>query len=80
MASHFDKDRPTDDLKDRWLADDVHLFLQIRNSNDGKVLNLINYYKFVKELMEYLEFVYSGKGNISHMFDVYKAFYRTEGL
>ena len=28
--------------------------------------------------MEYLEFVYSGKGNISRMFDVYRAFYRTE--
>ena len=28
--------------------------------------------------MEYLEFVYSGKGNISHMYDVCRAFYRTE--
>ena len=28
--------------------------------------------------MEYLEFVYYGKGNISHIFDVCRAFYRTE--
>ena len=28
--------------------------------------------------MEYLEFVYSGKGNISRIFDVCRAFYRTE--
>ena len=28
--------------------------------------------------MEYLEHVYSGKGNIFHMFDVCRAFYRTE--
>ena len=28
--------------------------------------------------MEYLEFVYTGKGNISRMFDVCRAFYRTE--
>ena len=28
--------------------------------------------------MEYLEFVYFGKGNISRIFDVCRAFYRTE--
>ena len=28
--------------------------------------------------MEYSEFVYFGKGNISHMFDVCRAFYCTE--
>ena len=61
MASHLDKDPLTDDLKEQWLEDDVCLFLQIHNSIEGKVLNLINHYEFVKELMEYLEFVYSAK-------------------
>ena len=28
--------------------------------------------------MNYLEFVYSGKGNVSRMFDVCRTFYRTE--
>ena len=28
--------------------------------------------------MDYLEFVYSGKGNISRIFDVCRAFYRSE--
>ena len=28
--------------------------------------------------MDYLEFVYSGKGNISHIFDVCRAFYHYE--
>ena len=70
MASHFDKDPPTDDSKERWLEDDARLFLQIRNSIDGKVLTLINHCEYVKELMEYLEFVYSNKGNISHIFNV----------
>ena len=28
--------------------------------------------------MKYLEFVYSGKGNISCIFDVYRGFYRTK--
>ena len=57
---------------------DARLFLQIRNSIDVKVLTLINHCEFVKELMEYLEFVYSSKGNISCIFDVCRAFYRTE--
>ena len=42
------------------------------------MLTLINHCEFVKELMEYLEFVYSGKGNRSHIFDVYRAFYRSK--
>ena len=78
MASHLSKDPPTDDSKDRWLEDDAHLFLQIRNSIDDKVLTLINHCEYVKELMEYLEFVYSSKENFSHIFDVCRAFYRTE--
>ena len=28
--------------------------------------------------MDYLDFLYSGKGNLSRMFDVCKAFYRAE--
>ena len=78
MASHLDKDPPTNDSKDRWLEDDARLFLQIRNSIDVKVPTLINHCEYVKELMEYLEFVYSGKGNISRIFDIRRAFYCTE--
>ena len=78
MTSHLDKDPSIGDSKDRWLEDDAHLFLEIRNSIDGKVLTLINHCEYVKELMKYLEFVYSGKGNISRIFDVCRDFYRTE--
>ena len=52
------------------MEDDACLFLQIRNSIDGKVLTLISHIEYVKELMEYLEFVHSGKRNVSHIFDV----------
>ena len=75
MASHLDKHPPINDSKEQWLEDNARLFLQIRNSIDGKVLTLINHCEFVKELMEYLEFVYSSKGNISRIFDVCRAFY-----
>ena len=78
LANHLDKYPATNDSKDRWLEDDARLFLQIRNSIDDKVLTLINHYEYVKELMEYLEFVYSGKRNISRIFDVCRAFYCIE--
>ena len=78
MGNHLDKDPPTDDSKEQWLEDDAHLFQQICNSIDGKVLALINLYEFVKELMECLEFVFSAKWNISCIFDVCRAFYRYE--
>ena len=45
------------------MEEDAHLFLQIRNFINSKILGLI------KEEMDYLEFVFSGKGNISCMFD-----------
>ena len=54
------------------------MFIQIYNSIDSKVLGLINYCEFVKELIDYLEFVFSGKGNVSRIFDVCKAFYQSE--
>ena len=78
MANHLDKDPPTNNSIERWLEDDARFFLQIRNSIDGKVLTLINHCEFVKELMKYLEFVYSSKGNISRIYDVFRAFYRSE--
>lgn len=60
------------------MQEDAHLFLHIRNSVDSEALGLINHCKFVKELMDYLEFPYFGKGNISSVFDVCKAFYQFE--
>ena len=57
MTSHLDKDPPMDDSKDRWLEDDARLFLQIRNSIDGKVLTLINHCEYVKELMKYFSHI-----------------------
>ena len=55
-----------------------HLYLQIHNSIDCEVISLINHYEFVKELMDYLGFSYSGKGNVSRTFEVCKAFHRPE--
>ncbi|XP_071933222.1 uncharacterized protein [Coffea arabica] len=76
--NHLTNDPPKDGSRQTWLREDVRLFLQIWNSIDSEVISLINHCEFVKELMEYLEFLYSGKGNISRIYDVCQAFYRAE--
>ena len=65
MAAHLNKNPPTDDSKEQWIEEDAYLYLQIRNSIDNEVISLIKQCEFVKELMDYLEFLYSGKGNVS---------------
>ncbi|XP_060960160.1 uncharacterized protein LOC133031000 [Cannabis sativa] len=77
---HLTDDPPeeTNDSRKIWLREDARLFLQIRNSIDNEVISLINHCELVKELMGYLEFLYSGKDNISRIYDVCKAFYRAE--
>ena len=78
MGGHLTKDPPTDDSKEQWMEEDALLFIQIRNSIDNNVLGLVNNCEFVKELMGYLEFMFSGKGNVYRIFDLCKAFYRSE--
>lgn len=75
---HLTSDPPTDDTRKEWLRDDARLFLQIRNSIDTEVISMINHCEYVKELMEYLEFLFSGKGNLSRIYEVCRSFYRTE--
>ena len=78
MDGHLTKDPPADDSKEQWMEEDARLFIQIRNSINSKVLGLVNHYEFVKKLIDYLEFVFSKKGNVSRIFDVCKAFYQSE--
>ena len=78
MAAHLTKDSPTDGLKEQWMEENACLYLQIRNSIDNEVIGLINHCVFVKELMDYLEFLYSRKGSVSQIFEVCKAFHRPE--
>ena len=58
------------------VARECHIFRRIRNSIDSEVISLINHWKCVKEYMDYMDFLQSGKGNISRMCEVNKAFYR----
>ena len=78
IGGHLTKDPPIDDSKEQWMEEDARLFIQLRKYIDSKVLGLVNHCEFVKELMDYLEFVYSRRGNVSRIFDVCKAFYRSD--
>ena len=78
MSGHLTKDPPGDDSKEQWMEEDARLFIHIRNSIDSKVLGLVNHCEFVKELMDYLESVFSGNGNVSCILDVCKALYRLD--
>ncbi|KAB5534418.1 hypothetical protein DKX38_017504 [Salix brachista] len=76
---HLVDDPPSDAAaKKAWLRDDARIFLQIRNSIDTEVIGLVNHCEFVKNLLDYLAFLYSGKGNISRIYDVCKEFYHPE--
>lgn len=84
--NYLTTDPPKDDSKLIWPREDasevigliiIRLLLQIQNSNDSEVIGLINHYEFIKELMEYLNFLYSSKRNFSYAYEVYKAFYWT---
>ncbi|KDP46784.1 hypothetical protein JCGZ_06572 [Jatropha curcas] len=75
---HLTCDPPKDDTNQAWLREDARLLLQIRNSIDSELIGLINHCDFVKELMDYLEFLYSAKGNNFHTYGIWKAFSRLE--
>ncbi|CAA0809394.1 Unknown protein [Striga hermonthica] len=79
---HLDSGPPTDDVKDdtrrAWLRDDAKLLVQIRNSIEPDILSLVNHCEFVKELIDYLTFLYSEHTNISRIYSVCKSFHRGE--
>ncbi|MFS7964582.1 hypothetical protein Hanom_Chr08g00752051 [Helianthus anomalus] len=70
----------SDDTKDQWLEIDARLFLYIRNSIDTSVTSLIGHCEYVKELMDYLEFLYSWQSNMSRIYNVCTSFNRGEQL
>ena len=63
MDDHMTKD-PLEDAKKKkdWLRDDVRLYLQIKNFIESEIIGLVEHYESIKELLEFLDFLYSGKG------------------
>ena len=69
---------PNDNTRKLWMQDDARLFLQIKNSINSDIVGLLSHCEFVKELMDYLNFLYSRKENVSWMYDVLNAFHCLE--
>ncbi|GJS85271.1 polyprotein [Tanacetum coccineum] len=77
-AYHLKDKPPTDETKDQWLQNDACLFLMIRKSIEPSVIPLVDHCEYVKELIDYLDFLYSGQKNISRIYSVCKDFHRRE--
>ncbi|RVW90282.1 Retrovirus-related Pol polyprotein from transposon RE1 [Vitis vinifera] len=75
---HLTEEPPNDNTRKLWMQDDAQLFLQIKNSINSDIVGLLSHCEFVKELMDYPDFLYSGKGNVSRMYDVWNAFHCSE--
>ena len=60
------------------MRDDARFFLQIQDSIDSEVIGLISHCEFVKEVMNFLDFLYYGKGNISCIYEMCKSFYSAD--
>ncbi|KAJ9564855.1 LOW QUALITY PROTEIN: hypothetical protein OSB04_000821 [Centaurea solstitialis] len=78
MASHLKSDPPTGKDSDSWLQSDARLYLQIINTIEPSVSSLVTHCEYVKDLMEYLDILYSGQINISRINTVCKSFHRGE--
>ena len=58
---HLTEEPPNDNTRKLWMQDDARLFLQIKNSINSDIVGLLSHCEFVKELMDYLDFLYFGK-------------------
>ena len=50
------------------------IILADTDSINNEVIGLINHCEFIKELMEYLNLLYYGKGNVSYIYEACQAF------
>ena len=73
-------ENPLEDVnkKKNWLRDDAYLYLQIKNCINSEVIGLVDHCKTFKELLEFLDFLYSGKEQIHRMFEVCLQFFRAK--
>lgn len=79
MDDHMTEDPPKDaKQKKDWLRDDARLYLQIKNSIESEIIGLVDHCESVKELLEFLDFLYSGKEQVHRMFEVCMQFFRAE--
>ncbi|KAK4255599.1 hypothetical protein QN277_008579 [Acacia crassicarpa] len=78
--AHLTKDPPSGDTDASlaWSRADARIFFQIQNSIEPQILASVSHCNIVKEIMDYLDFLFSGKGNFTRIHEVCKGFYRSQ--
>lgn len=75
--NHLTNDPPSNDSLDQWKQDDASLVFHIRISKETEVLKLVNQFKNVKDIIIFLEFLYSRVGNASQIYDLFVGLFNT---
>ncbi|KAK4259298.1 hypothetical protein QN277_005643 [Acacia crassicarpa] len=78
--AHLTKDPSSDDTDASlaWSRADACIFFQIQNSIEPQILASVSHCNTVKEIMDYLDFLFSGKGNFTRIHEVCKGFYHSQ--
>ncbi|KAK4269917.1 hypothetical protein QN277_023013 [Acacia crassicarpa] len=78
--AHLTKDPPSGDTDVglAWSRVDARIFFQIWNSIEPQILAFVSHCNTVKEIMDYLDFMFFGKGNFTRIHEVCKGFYRSQ--
>ena len=79
MDDHMTEDPPKDaKQKKDWLRNDARLYLQIKNSIESEIIGLVDPCESIKDLLEFLDFLYLSKEQVHKMFEVCMQFFRVE--
>ena len=61
---------PSKDTMKNWLRDDSRLYLPIKNFIESEIIGLLHHCESIKELLKFLDFLYSNKEQVYRMFEV----------
>ena len=78
-TDHLTKDPPSEkdaEARKLWLQEDYRLYNQIEKTLTKSVWISINHLDTVKELMQYIEFMYGSKQDLNHIHNLMQSVYR----
>lgn len=74
--NHLTESKPANDAN--WDVVDALILSQMLGSMEKGVVRLVTHCDTVKQLWEYLDVLYSGRNNLSRVYELSQAFYRSE--
>ena len=76
---HLTADPPEESIvRDKRLQEDIQLYGMIEKTLDKSIKHVLSHSEIVKDLWEYMKFVYSGKENLSRIYKVSQEFHHPE--